>query len=185
MLTVSFLCMRVCQPDVEDLKKIKTTFVFLKQTINNIRVIGVDSLEQIDAFIDSSHQIHPEMRGHTRGAMTMGTGIIHGKASKQKNSKSTNETEVIGDSKCLPYAIWVDYIMDEQGRKIKRHILWQDNDGAEKICKNGNRFCSSNSRDISIKYFWVVDRVKQGKIDIRYCSTAKMLADFYTQPLQG
>ena len=44
----------------------------------------------------------------------MGTGIIHGKASKQKmNSKSTNETKMIGDSKYLPYVIWVEYFMDE------------------------------------------------------------------------
>jgi len=35
------------------------------------------------------------------------------------NSKSTNETEVIGDSEYLPYAIWVEYFMDEQGRKSK------------------------------------------------------------------
>jgi len=60
------------------------------------------------------------MTGHTGGAITMGTGIIHGKASKQKmNSKSTNETEVIGDSEYLPYVIRVEYFMDEQGRKSK------------------------------------------------------------------
>ena len=116
----------------------------------------------------------------------MGTGIIHGKASKQKmNSRSSNETEVIGDSEYLPYSIWVEYFMDEQDRKIKRHVLWQDNEGAEKMCKNGKKSCSSNSRHISIKYFWVVDRVQQGKIDVRHCPTTKMLADFFTKPLQG
>jgi hypothetical protein len=37
------------------------------------------------------------MRGHTGGAMSFGTGIIHGKASKQKlNTKSSTETEVVG-----------------------------------------------------------------------------------------
>ena len=87
---------------------------FLKQTINDTRVIRADSLEQIDTFLDSSHAVHPDMRGHTGGTITMGTGIIHGKASKQKmNSKSTNETKMIGDSKYLPYVIWVEYFMDE------------------------------------------------------------------------
>jgi len=125
MLAVSFLCMRVDQPDMEYLKKVRRLLCLLKQTINDTRVIGADSLEQIDTFIDSSDAVHPDMRGHTGGAITMGIGIIHGKASKQTmNSKSTNETEVIGDSEYLPYAIWVQYFMDEQGRKIKRYILW-------------------------------------------------------------
>jgi len=67
---------------------LKRLLCFLKQTINDTRVMGADSLEQIDTFIESSHAVHPDMRGHTGGAFTMGTVIIHGKGSKQKmNSK--------------------------------------------------------------------------------------------------
>lgn len=126
------------------------------------------------------------MRGQTGGVISMGTGIIHGKASKHKmNSRISNETEIIGDSEYLPYGIWVEYFMDKQGRRLKRHVLWQDNEGAEKMCENGKRSCSSKSRHISIKYFWVSDRVRQEKIDVRQCPTTKMLADFFTKPLEG
>ena len=31
----------------------------------------------------------------------------------------------------------------------------------------------------------MTDRVKQGEILIQYCPTNKMLADFFTKPLQG
>ena len=38
---------------------------------------------------------------------------------------------------------------------------------------------------MDIKYFWVKDRVAKKEIEIRYCPTTLMLADFFTKPLQG
>ena len=183
---ISFLCTRTHCSDVDDWKKPKRALKFLQQTINDTRIIGADNLDELQTYIDSSHAVHVDMRGHTGGAMTMGTGIIHGKGSKQKmNSRSSTETEVIGNSEYLPYPIWFEYFMEAQGRKIKSHLLWQDNEGAERFAKNGRISCTSNSRHISIKYFWVTDRVKQGKIEVKHCPTEKMLADFFTKALQG
>ena len=45
--------------------------------------------------------------------------------------------------------------------------------------------CSSKSRHIDIKFFWITDRVKQGLLHVHHCPTDIMLADFFTQPLQG
>ena len=38
---------------------------------------------------------------------------------------------------------------------------------------------------MDIRYFFIKDRIKQENIDIHYCPTEEMLADFYTKPLQG
>ena len=35
------------------------------------------------------------------------------------------------------------------------------------------------------RYFWIKDRLKSEKIQVIYCPTAKMIADFFTKPLQG
>ena len=35
------------------------------------------------------------------------------------------------------------------------------------------------------RYFWIKDRVKSEGITIQYCPTEKMIADFFTKPLQG
>jgi hypothetical protein len=126
------------------------------------------------------------MRGHTGGLITFGTGILAPKCSKQKmNSRSTNETEVIGNSEYLPINIWHDYFSEAQGNKIKSNTFYQDNEGAEKMAKNGQLSCGSKSRHINIKFFWISDRVKKGKIMIKHCPTDKMLADFFTKALQG
>ena len=33
--------------------------------------------------------------------------------------------------------------------------------------------------------FFIKDRIKSGDIDLQYCPTEIMLADFFTKPLQG
>ena len=44
--------------------------------------------------------------------------------------------------------------------------------------------CSSKSRHILIKLIWVADRVKQGKITANHFPANKILAYFFTKPLQ-
>ncbi len=38
---------------------------------------------------------------------------------------------------------------------------------------------------MSIRYFFVKDRVDKGEITVEYCPTHAMLADYFTKPLQG
>ena len=140
----------------------------------------------METFVDSSHAVHPDMRGHTGGVITFGTGILSPRSSKQKmNSRSSNESEVIGNSEYLPTNIWHENFMGAQGYPIKYNYFFQDNEGAEKMARNGRISCGSNSRHINIKFFWISDRVKQGHIKVRRCHTDRMLADFFTKPLQG
>ena len=40
-------------------------------------------------------------------------------------------------------------------------------------------------RHIDIRYFWVADRVKNGKPIIEHLGTAEMYANVLTKPLQG
>ena len=51
--------------------------------------------------------------------------------------------------------------------------------------KNRKRSFSSKSRQIGINLFWVVDILKQGKINVKHFPDEKMLSDFFTKPLQG
>ena len=51
---------------------------------------------------------------------------------------------------------------------MKPGKIWQDNEAADKMAKNGKMSCSSKFRHIGIKFFWVADRVKQGKVIINH-----------------
>ena len=89
------------------------------------------------------------------------------------NSISSNESEVIGNNDYLPYNIWYEYLLEARGSTKKSNMLWEDNDAEEKMAKNRKFSCSSKSRHIIIKFFWVVDREKQGKISVKHCPTKK------------
>jgi hypothetical protein len=64
-------------------------------------------------------------------------------------------------------------------------ILEQDNESAMKLEKNGHMSAGQNSQHIHIQYFWIKDRTEDSGIVIRHCPTLKVLADFFTKPLQG
>ena len=184
--TVSFLCTRVKGPDRDDWCKLKRLLCWTKKTVEDVRIIGADSLVDMLTFIDSAHAVHPDMRGHTGGATTFGTGIIDQKSSKQKmNSRSSTETEVIGNSEYLPKNIYFEMFMEGQGYKLRSNTLTQDNVSTMRMATNGRSSCTSNSKHISIKYFWVTDRVKNGNIEVVHCPTRQMIADYFSKALQG
>ena len=136
--------------------------------------------------MDVAYAVHPNMRSHTGGAMSMGWGVLHSKSRKQKlNTKSSTEAELVGVSEYLPHNIWLMNFMEAQGYKVKHNILYQDNESANKMEKNGCNSCTGNSRHISIHYFFVKDRVDKGEVDIQYCPTHQMLADFLLNPCKA
>ena len=51
--------------------------------------------------------------------------------------------------------------------------------------KNGIMSCGQQSRHINIRYFFIKDRIKEDRINIIYCPTEIMVADYFTKPLQG
>ena len=116
----------------------------------------------------------------------MGWGVLHARSSKQKlNTKSSTEAELVGVSEYLPYNIWLLNFMRAQGYDIKYNVLYQDNESAIRMEKNGRNSCTGNSRHVDIRYFFVKDRVDKGEIVVEYCPTYQMLADYFTKSLQG
>ena len=79
--------------------------------------------------------------------MSLGWGTIHNKSSKQKlNTKSSTEAEIVGVSEYIPYNIWLVNFLNEQGYKIQHNIVYQDNESAIRMEKNGRNSCTGNSR---------------------------------------
>ena len=126
-LTNSFLCAQVSKSTEEDWEKLKCAMAFMKQTIDDMRIIGVDNLEELLVWIDSSHATCENMRGHTSSSMSYGIGHVHSHAGVQKaNTKSLTETEVIVTSEYIPYPMHMVNFMKEQGYPVKI-ILYQNN----------------------------------------------------------
>ena len=85
----------------------------------------------------------------------------------------------------MPNMIWVRMFIEAQGYKLEENILFQDNQSAIKIEKNGKKSSGQKTKHMDNRYFWIKDRLSTEGIEIKYCPTLKMLADFFTKPLQG
>ena len=185
-LAIAFMRSRVDFCTVQDWKKLRGLLLFLQDTIDDERIIGADDLRELFTFIDASHAVHENMRGHTGGLMSFGRGVFHSRSTKQRiNTRSSTESELVGTYEYMPYNIWVQNFMETQGYKLKSNIIYQDNQSAIKMETNGRASGSDRSRHINIRYFFVKDYVRRNEIQIQYCPTDKMQADYFTKPLQG
>jgi ribosomal protein S18 len=143
-------------------------------------------MEKITTYVDASYAVHQDIKSHTGGAISLGTGAVMRKSSKQKlNTKSSMEAELVGASDYLPNTIWLKYFLEEQGYRIQENTFMQDNQSAMKLEMNGRKSCGQKSRHIDIRYFFIKDRFENDNIKVIYCPTEAMLADFFTKPLQG
>ena len=83
--TLSFLCTRVQKSNVTDWEKLKRLLQFINDTIDERLTPSADEgLTFMKTWVDASYAVHPNMRGHTGGCLTLGRGMLHGRSSKQK-----------------------------------------------------------------------------------------------------
>ena len=185
-VAIGFLCTRVKEPTVQDWQKLKRVLMYTRGTIDMPRIMSLKNFSTMDIYVDAAHAVHHNMRSQTGGCIQMGTGLIHSRSSKQKlNTKSSTESEFVGSSDYLPYSLWMIYFFEAQGYSIKKKIFKQDNQSTMKLLRNGRRSAGKQSRHIETRFFWITDRLKQNDIELEYCPTSIMLADFFTKPLQG
>ena len=135
---LSYLCTKVSCPSIDDKEKFDRLLDYLHGTINDQRTLGATSLDEMITWVDFSFAVHANKRSHTGGTISFGVGVVHAKSSKQKlNTKSSTEAKLMGVSKYLPHHIWIVIFLKSQGYDVKSKILYQDNESAIKMEKNG------------------------------------------------
>ena len=95
------------------------------------------------------------------------------------------EAELVGANDVLSHLLWTKNFIEAQGYKAEQTILNQDNTSAILLEKNGRESSGKNSRHINIRFFFIKDRIMNGDLEVNYCPTDDMVADYMTKPLQG
>jgi hypothetical protein len=136
--------------------------------------------------VDGSFAVHNDMKSHTGATMSLGKGSAYATSRKQKlNTKSSTEAELVGVDDVMSQVLWTRYFLEAQGYDVIESKVFQDNQSAMLLEKNGRGSSSKRTRHINIRYFFVTDRVKSKEVSIEYCPTGEMTGDFFTKPLQG
>jgi hypothetical protein len=183
---VAFLCTRVKAPDTDDYKKLARVIRYLRHTVSMPLTLEADDIQLVKWWADASFAVHADMKSHTGGAMSLGKGVIYGTSTRQKiNTRSSTEAELVAVNEVLPQILWTRYFLEAQGYGTIDSIVYQDNQSAILLEKNGRASSSKRTRHLNIRYFFVTDRINAGEVEIQYCPTTAMIADFFTKPLQG
>ena len=183
---VSFLCKRVKGPDTDDYKKLAWVMRYLRATADMPLTLEAENMHVMKWWVDASFAVHSDMKSHTGGAMTLGKGVTYAMSSGQKiNTTSSTEAETVGIHEVLPQILWTRYFLEAQGYGVKESVIYQDNQSAILLAKNGRGSSGKRTRHINIRYFFVADRIASNEVKVEYCPTGEMLADYFTKPLQG
>jgi hypothetical protein len=135
---VAFLCTRVQSCNEDDYKKLMRMLKFLRATKDDYLTLSAASLHNVRWWVDASYAVHPDMKSHTGGALSLGRGVIYGTSKRQQlNTKSSTEAEVVSADDVLPQMLWTLYFLEAQGFKINDNILYQDNKSSILLENNG------------------------------------------------
>ena len=185
LLAVSFLTTRVQDPDMDDQHKLDRVIRYLNSSSNLGIILTATPATQIHAYIDASFGVHADFRSHTGMYITLGNGPIDAKSTKQKlNTKSSTESELVALSDMSSKVIWCKNFLESQGEKLPPAQIYQDNLNTIGLVERGVA-ASDRTRHVSIRYFWIKDRMDRGDVEVIYKPTNEMVADILTKPLQG
>ena len=184
--TVAFLTTRVKAPDEDDWGKLKRILKYLFGTRFLKLTLSADSLSILRWYIDASHQIHDDCKGHTGALLTLGKGATLSSSNKHKiNTKSSTESEIVAVHDKSSDVLWTRHFLEAQGYTISENIIYQDNMSSLSLEKNGRISSSKRTKHIKAKYFFIKHYYDSGEINLCFCPTEQMWADILTKPLQG
>jgi hypothetical protein len=165
LLAVSFLASRVQKPDTDDYKKLARVTKYLDNTTDLVLQLMMKKDGVVRWWVDASYGVHPDMRGHTGGTMSMGGGSVYSVARKQKLvTRSSTECELVGVHDVLPQIEWTRLFLEAQGYGINDVVLYQDNLSAMLLEKNGRASSSKRTKHLHLRYFYVKDKVDSGEL---------------------
>ena len=123
-------------------------------------ILSIDKSGNIKWYVDASFAVHKDMRSHTGGFMTMGTGGSYVQSRKQKlKTNSSTEADIFGVDDVLTQLIWTRYFLKEQGHMIQDNVIYQDNQSAIRLEKNCRRSSIKRKRHTNIRYYFITDRI--------------------------
>jgi hypothetical protein len=137
-LAIAFLTTRVRAPDKDDWKKLVHLMRYVSGTHTLPLILSANGTGILKWWVDASFAVHPNLRGHSGGGLSMGRGFPIVASSKQKlNTRSSTESKIVGADNFMPAICWTQYFMESQGYTVNDNIIYQDNKSSILLKKNG------------------------------------------------
>ena len=142
LFPTAILATRMQNPTEDDLAHAYRLIGFLKTQVNCGFVMKGSPSSKLRVYVDASHSIHPDGRGHGCLIACMDESPIAWRSYKIPHvALSSTENEISTVSESITYVIWIVDLFGEVGHAMEgpAHIL-QDNMSAVIIMETGGSF---------------------------------------------
>ena len=152
--SLSFLTTRDKQPDEDGWSKLGQLVKYLRGKKELPLILVANGIRVLKWTIYGSQGVHPNMRCHTGDGLCMGKGYpIMTSTKKKLNIRRSTESEMIGVSDCMPSILWTRFFLEAQGYDVTDNIIYQDNNSAILLEKNGKASSGKRTEHINMRFF--------------------------------
>ena len=184
LVAIAYLTTRVREPDKDDWKKLVHLMKYIRGTAKLPLILRANGSGIVKWWIDGSFGVHPNMRGHTGGGLSMGTGFPIVTSTKQKlNTRSSTESELVAVDDCMPAICWTRYFLLAQGYGVTENIVFQDNKSAILLESNGRVSSGNCTKHITMCFYFVTDQIQSSELSVEHCPTQDMIVDVFSKLL--
>jgi hypothetical protein len=152
---VAFLTTRVKNPDEDDWGKLKQVLKYLNGTRYLKLKLSVDNFGILRWYVDGSHNIHWDCKGHGGAVLKLGKGATTSYSRKVKlNTRSSTEMELYMADMFMPEMLWSLHFIQAQGYEVECVGMYQDNISTQLLIKNGKMSSRKKTKHIKAKFFF-------------------------------
>jgi hypothetical protein len=181
-VAVAFLSSRVQKPADDDMGKLTHLMQYIRTTSDRKLILGGESTQRIPRmYCDASYGVHSDGKSHSGISIHFNLGAVISKSIKQKIvSKSSTEAELNALSDGAALYSWMLQFLEEQGYANPSGIIYEDNEAAIILAKNGHP-TSERTRHIRIRQFFISQFLESKEMQLVHCNTKRMVADILTK----
>jgi len=178
----TYMGSRSNNPTEFDYNQLLLILRYLKHTIYKKRSFHCNGL-QLTFYVDASHGLHTDGKGHTGFEIRAGDDCIFCKSTKQRvNALSSTESEIIALAESLTFLDWILSLYRELHLIITLPItFFEDNLSTISIINNGPQF--KRAKHMLVKVNFTKQFIDEGKVVLVHVSSEKMRADHLTKPV--
>jgi hypothetical protein len=183
LFPVTVASCRASKPTTGDMDNLLRVLTYLRTTPNyGIRYEGGKTMV-LRTYVDSSHAIHKDGKGHGGMFITLGSGYVYAKSGKLRTvTLSSTESENSMMCECATYIVWMRQLLSYYGYVMTAPTrMYQDNLSAIWLGKHDGKF--SRNKHTLVKRSYFREQVTGGVIDPQHLRTEEMPADMGTKPL--
>jgi hypothetical protein len=185
LTAVSFLCSRVREPNDDDLRKLTRVHAYLMKTRNLVLRYACGCKVDVVAYVDASFGVHHDFTSRSGVSLEVAGATVGGWSTKQKLvTKHSTESEIVCLSDGSSLVIMAREWMICQGYKLGPTVIYQDNKSVLSLMTTG-RTMKQRTKHLNVRYFFVMDRIKNQELRLEYLPTKLMIADLFTKPVVG